>query len=65
MDKIPINLTPDEALLFVTFQKHHALIALLDSIGAFDIRSGSVTIHFDSVGRISTAETNRHYRLPQ
>lgn len=64
MDKTTIELTVEEALLFVTFQKHHALVAFLESINAFDLKSGSVTIHFDAIGRISTAEKVQHYRVP-
>lgn len=60
-----IELTPQDALLFVAFQKRYAFIELLESIGAFDIRSGSLTIHFDNVGRLSTVDKNIHYRLPQ
>lgn len=57
-----VSLTDDEAKNFATFQKHHVLIELLTSIGAFDIRGGSVTIHFDSLGRIKVIDKNEQFR---
>lgn len=59
-----ILLTPDEALAYATFQKHHALIRLLDGLGVFDIRSGSCEIHFNSMGGIGSVDVRRHYRPP-
>lgn len=64
MDKTLIELTPEDALLFISFQKRYAFMQLLESVEAFDIKSGSITIHFDSMGRISTVDKNTHYRVP-
>lgn len=62
-----IELTQEDALLFVAFQKRHAFMQLLDSIGVFDTRSGTVTlaINFDAMGAIGSVEatTKKHYRL--
>jgi len=58
-----INLTNDEAIQFVTFQKHRALIGLLEEIKAFELRNGSVTIHFDTYGRIRLVEKNESMRI--
>ena len=62
LDKIAIYLTEQEALLFVEFQKQYALIRALESIGAFKVKSGSVTIHFDSNGLIGSLDKYEHYR---
>lgn len=59
----PIFLTPEEAILFVQFQKHFALVQLLESIKAFDIKNGSVTLHFDSYGKIASIDKNEHLRV--
>lgn len=58
-----IELAPADAMLFVEFQKRHAFMALLDSIGAFDIKSGTLTINFNAQGEIGSVEVNKHYRL--
>lgn len=57
-----IYITEEEAKRFVTFQKHYALIGLLDSLGAFDIKSGSIKINFNDKGMVSTIEKNEVYR---
>ena len=58
-----ITLTPEEAVLFIEFQKRHAFIELLVSIGAFDIRNGSITIHFDQFGKIGTIKKEQNFKL--
>ena len=62
MELTTIYLNPVDVEVFKNFQKHHALIGLLDSIGAFDIKSGSVTIHFDSLGNIGSVDKHQHYK---
>lgn len=57
-----IGLTELEAQQFVQFQKHRAFIGLLDSLKVFDIRDGSVTIHFNSLGEIKTVDKHIYYR---
>ena len=59
-----IQLTPDEAALFVQFQKRFLFMKLLESVGAFDIKSGYITIHFDNLGGIGSVDVQRHYKLP-
>lgn len=58
-----IQLTPADALLFVEFQKRHSFIKALESIDAFAIRSGSLTVNFDAVGKIGSMEVHKHYRV--
>lgn len=60
--RTPILLTDREAVLFVQFQKHISLIGLLESVGAFDVKSGSVTIHFDAMGQIGSVDKHQHFR---
>ncbi len=60
--KTPVLLTEREAMLFIQFQKHISLVGMLESIDAFAIRSGSVTIHFDSMGQIGSVDKVQHYR---
>jgi len=58
-----IELTEDEAKLFLEFQKRFAFVQLLDSIKAFQMKSGSITIHFDSFGQIASVDKQEHYRV--
>lgn len=57
-----IYLQPQDALLFVEFQKRYAFMELLQSIDAFKLKSGSITIHFDSEGQIASIEKKQHYK---
>lgn len=64
MDKelTPIYLNQEEAMLFVAFQKRYAFIELLESLKVFDIKSGSITVNFDSLGAIGSVDIQRHFR---
>lgn len=57
-----VQLTATDALAFINFQKHYALVQLLESLGVFGITSGSCEIHFDSQGQIGSVDVRRHYR---
>jgi hypothetical protein len=57
-----IELNENEAKCFIQFQKHFSLIQALNSIRAFDIRNGSVTINFDSLGRIGSIDKWEQFR---
>lgn len=64
MDQLTrIELTEEDALLFVKFQKRHAFIRLMESVGAFDIKTGCVKINFDNKGQIGSIDVDRHYSL--
>ena len=64
MDKTTTVYLDDEtAKLFVEFQKRHAFMKLMEEIGAFDIKSGSVEIHFDNIGQIKDVKKHLLYRL--
>lgn len=56
-------LTPQEEVRFLTFKKYYAFLLLLDNMGAFDIKNGSLTINFDKDGRIGSVDRNEHYRV--
>lgn len=58
-----VYLTDHEVLQFVQFQKHYSLINLLESIKAFDIKSGSVTIHFNKLGEIKGVDKNETFSI--
>lgn len=62
MQTTTLQLSEQDALVFVKFQRHHALVMLLDSIGAFDLKSGSVTINFDATGRIGSVDKFQHFK---
>ena len=58
-----IDLSEEDSLLFVEFQKRYAFIQALDSIHAFDIKNGSLTIHFDSLGQVRSMDKQEHFRV--
>ena len=59
-----VFLTPEDAKLFLQFQQRFAFMKTLEEIGAFNLRSGSITIHFDNLGQIAGIDKKEHYRLP-
>lgn len=64
MELTKIELTPEDAILFIEFQKRYAFMKLLESLDAFSIKSGFVSVHFDNLGGIASVDVQRHYRLP-
>ena len=62
---IHIELTDDDAILFREYQKRYSFFKLLESIQAFEIKGGSVEIHFDALGQIASVEKHEYYRLPK
>lgn len=60
--KTIIELSNEDALAFVAFQKRYAFFQLLDSLDVFEIRNGSVTVNFNDMGAISTVTLNKVYR---
>ncbi len=60
-DEVTIILTTPDAELFKSFNQFHATFALLCKSGVFDVKNGSVTMHFDSLGNIAKIE--RHDSL--
>lgn len=64
MEKLTkIELTNEEAILFVQFQKRYSFMQLLESVNAFDIKGGSVTVHFDRNGLIQSVDKQERYAV--
>lgn len=65
MDKLTIlQLSEADAKLFIEYQKRYAFVKLLESVGAFDLKSGTLTVNFNNVGEIGSVEVHKHYRIP-
>ena len=62
-DTTTLQLSHEDALLFVAFQKRYAFMKLLETIGAFEIKSGSITIHFDNIGGIGAVDKLEKYKV--
>ncbi len=58
-----IELSNEDAALFLEFQRRYAMIRLLVTIGAFDIKSGSITIHFANTGEVMSVDKVQHHRI--
>lgn len=65
MENITIIISRQEAELFKHFQKRHAFIELMESVGAFkpDMARGSLTVNFDNLAGIASVDVNRHYSI--
>jgi len=63
MNTVIITLSEDDARLFVEFQKNYNLFKLLDSVKAFDIRDGSIRIHFNHLGQIGVIDKFESFRI--
>ena len=57
-----IELSTEEALKFVQFQKRYAFFQMLESIDAFSVRNGSITVNFDNLGAITSVSVNQVFR---
>lgn len=57
-----IELSPQEALLFVAFQRRYPVFNVLEQLGAFDMKNGSVTINYDANGAVSSVSLNKTLR---
>lgn len=56
VDEVKIFLTTPEAMMFRDFQQFHETFALLVKSGVFDVKNGSVTLHFDPQGQLAKIE---------
>ena len=61
LPRTPIFLTEHEIAMFLLFQKHYKLFEKLEEIGAFDIRGGQVTIHFNNESELRGIEKKQFY----
>lgn len=66
IEKIPVFLTADEALLFRQFQERFQIIASIvgsmDALNIKDIKNASLTMDFDGNGIINHSSITKHYR---
>lgn len=58
-----IELSPADALLFIAFQKRHAFMQLMEDMGVFKLKSGSVEIHFTSMGEVGSIDMHTHTKV--
>lgn len=61
--QITIFLAPIDAEAFKLFQKHYVAFKMLDSIGAFNVRAGSITLDFDKDGQVKGIKKEEMFRL--
>lgn len=63
-DKVnSVEMNDADAILFVEFQKRYAFMKMLESIDAFAIRNGSITVHFDNLGRIVKIDKHEAFKV--
>lgn len=60
---VTVIMTEEEAAMFVLMQKHYKFMQVLDDAGAFTIKGGSVTIHFDNQGNVGSLDLQRRYKI--
>lgn len=63
MDNITVYLTPEDAQLFLQFQKRYLFMKVLENIGVFDLKSGSIEIHFTNLGEIGSVDLHKHTKI--
>lgn len=65
-EKTPVYLSPDEAMLFMAFQKNYQVVARIlgsmDALRINDISNASLTMDFDRDGLITHSSITKHYR---
>ncbi len=57
-----VDLTNEEALLFIQFRKRQAFMELIESVGGFDIKNGVLKLNFNSHGGVSSVVIERTFR---
>lgn len=57
-----VHLDPQQAALFIEFQKRYAFVKAIESVGGFDVRSGFIKVHFDAIGQIGAIEVSKNYK---
>ena len=58
-----VNLSDEDAKQFVRSQKHRAIVDMLEKVGAFSIRGGSITLHFGINGEIKTIDKHEYFHI--
>lgn len=62
-DLILMQFTPEQAIEMAALSKRYAFLKLLEESGAFDIRNGSLTVHFDHLGAVGSIDKHVHIRV--
>jgi len=63
VDKTILELTPDEAKLFLEFQKRYQFMNRLADNKAFEMKRGSIEVHFDNLGEVGSVDIHYHHKL--
>ena len=58
-----IELTDEGVKDYIEYQRRFPFFKLLESVGAFSIKGGSITIQFDRLGQIVSLDKQEHFRL--
>lgn len=59
---VTIFITPIDVEKFKLFQKHYVAFMLMDSLGAFNLKNGSITLNFDNQGQIKAVKKEELFR---
>lgn len=54
MEQIPVFMETKDAELFLQFQRHYDIFALLVERRVFEQKSAAITLHFDNKGHLRT-----------
>jgi len=61
-----VELTDEDALLFIEFQKHYEMIGYIigymNSIGVSDMKNMNITLDIDNNGIVQHTSFTRHFR---
>ena len=63
MALVAVQLTEEDAKLFLIYQKRYQFMKLLESLGVFDLKNGSAEIHFDNLGQIAKIDLHSHIKV--
>jgi hypothetical protein len=58
-NEITVFLTPIDVELFKSFREHQTDFMVLLNNGVFDMKNGSLTIHYDDKGLVRKIESNQ------
>jgi hypothetical protein len=57
--KTSVEMTDEDALLFVWVQQNWDKLNVLKEVGVFGTKNGSITLHFDALGMLMLIESNK------
>lgn len=66
MNKVIVELTEDDAKLFIEFQKHYTLIGyvlgVMSGLNLTELKTCELTMHFNASGAVTNAQITKHFR---